>query len=156
MGGWLLWKNRQLLWFISCAQSIVPLLNGAPMTHLSASASTTIAPSSCTVTHGAKPRVIPEGHSVTESAQPVFNSVWKSNPVPVVNGRNEYEQGTAFLHDVIANTHLVQKDHILSSAQSGNKGTSLAGKRLKRLAKVSVHSLSVYHKRFQKILKLWR
>jgi hypothetical protein len=102
MGRWLLWTTRQLLCSISCAQSIAPLLNEAPMDRLPASAA--MGPGSYPITHGTEPGVIPEGHSVIQIAQPVCYPVWKPNPVPILyadHGRYEYEPATVLTHYVV-------------------------------------------------------
>ena len=72
-------------------------------------ASAAIAPGSYTITHGTEPRVILEGHTVIQIAQPVCFPVWKPNPVPILyadHGHYEYKQATVLAHRVVPNTHL--------------------------------------------------
>jgi hypothetical protein len=113
MVDWPRWTSRRLLCFLSCAQSIIPLITGVPTEPRLASAA--IARSVYGEMHNAEQDAVPEGYSLVQTAQPGFHAVWRPFnvivPAVVDYAGYEFHPGTLATNQLVPNNNNQAPSH---------------------------------------------
>ncbi|PLW31270.1 hypothetical protein PCASD_15206 [Puccinia coronata f. sp. avenae] len=105
MVDWPRWTSRRLLCFLSCTQSIIPLITGVPTEPRPASAA--IARSVYGAIHDAEQDAVPEGYSLVQTIQTGYCAVWRPHLVPafIDYGSYEYQPGKLVTNQLVANAN---------------------------------------------------